>query len=175
MLWVVVPALNEAENLRELVPRIVTEVGAYCVNGRVLIVDDGSTDDTGKVVAELMAEHDAVELESHRHNLGKAAALQNGFRRAIDAGATTVVMMDADGQDDPREIGRLLEALEDGADLVTGARLDRQDRFVKRTTSKLYNSTTSALSGVPGKDFNSGLKGDHRYSSGWSLTLGARA
>jgi glycosyltransferase involved in cell wall biosynthesis len=158
MLWVVVPALNEADNLRELVPRIVTEVEAYAADGRVLVVDDGSTDDTPKVMAELMADHPSVEVETFRHNSGKAAALQTGFRRAIDGGARTVVMMDADGQDDPRELGRLLERLEDGADLVTGARLDRQDRFVKRTTSKLYNKTTSVLSGAPGRDFNSGLK-----------------
>jgi glycosyltransferase involved in cell wall biosynthesis len=97
-------------------------------------------------------------LETHRHNLGKAAALQHGFAHAVEAGATTVVMMDADGQDDPAEIGRLLAALEDGSDLVTGARLERRDRFVKRTTSRLYNRTTAALSGVPGRDFNSGLK-----------------
>ena len=158
MLWVVVPALDEADNLRELVPRIVTEVEAYSPEGRVLVVDDGSTDDTGKVMAALMADHPCVEVEAFRHNHGKAAALQAGFRRAVDGGARTVVMMDADGQDDPRELGRLLERLEDGADLVTGARLDRQDRFVKRTTSKLYNRTTSVLSGAPGRDFNSGLK-----------------
>ena len=158
MLWVVVPALDEADNLRELVPRIVTEVEAYSPEGRVLVVDDGSTDDTGKVMAALMADHPCVEVEAFRHNHGKAAALQVGFRRAVDGGARTVVMMDADGQDDPRELGRLLERLEDGADLVTGARLDRQDRFVKRTTSKLYNRTTSVLSGAPGRDFNSGLK-----------------
>lgn len=158
MLWVVVPALNEAENLRELVPRIVAEVAAYSPGGRVLVVDDGSTDDTGKVMAALMAELPPVELETFRHNHGKAAALQAGFRRAVAGGATTVVMMDADGQDDPGEIGRLVERLEQGADLVTGARLERHDRFVKRTTSRLYNRTTATLSGVPGRDFNSGLK-----------------
>jgi glycosyltransferase involved in cell wall biosynthesis len=158
MLWVVVPALDEADNLRELVPRIVAEVEAYSPDGRVLVVDDGSTDDTGKVMAALMADHPSVELETFRHNHGKAAALQAGFRRAVDGGARTVVMMDADGQDDPREVGRLLERLEDGADLVTGARLERHDRFVKRTTSKLYNRTTGVLSGAPGRDFNSGLK-----------------
>ena len=158
MLWVVVPALDEADNLRELVPRILTEVEAYSPDGRVLVVDDGSTDDTGKVMAALMAEHPMVELETFRHNSGKAAALQAGFRRAVDGGARTVVMMDADGQDDPRELGRLLERLEEGADLVTGARLDRRDRFVKRTTSKLYNRATAVLSGAPGRDFNSGLK-----------------
>jgi glycosyltransferase involved in cell wall biosynthesis len=158
VLWVVVPALDEADNLRELVPRIVAEVEAFSPAGRVLVVDDGSTDHTGKVMAALMADHPSVEVETFRHNSGKAAALRAGFRRALAGGARTVVMMDADGQDDPRELGRLLERLEQGADLVTGARLERRDRFVKRTTSKLYNKATAVLSGAPGRDFNSGLK-----------------
>lgn len=158
MIWVVVPALDEAENLVELVPRIAAELLAFDPLGRVLVVDDGSTDDTGKVVARLMGDLPCVELETHRHNLGKAAALQHGFARALDGGADVVVMMDADGQDDPAELPRLLARLEDGADLVTGARLERHDRFVKRTTSRLYNRTTGLLSGAPGRDFNSGFK-----------------
>lgn len=158
MLWVVVPALDEAENLRVLVPRIVGEVTTFDPAGRVLVVDDGSTDDTAKVVGELMMDLPCVELEQLRHNLGKAAALQRGFRRALDGGAHVVVMMDADGQDDPMELERLLHALDAGADLVTGARLERRDRFVKRTTSRLYNRTTAVISGAPGRDFNSGYK-----------------
>lgn len=158
MLRVVVPALNEAENLRVLVPRIVTEIDLFAPGGGVLVVDDGSSDDTGKVMAELMAELPSVELITLRHNLGKAAALQRGFEAALEDGARVVAMMDADGQDDPRELGRLLEAVEQGADLVTGARLQRQDRLVKRHTSRLYNRATGMLSGAPGRDFNSGFK-----------------
>ncbi|WP_309649288.1 glycosyltransferase family 2 protein [Nocardioides sp.] len=158
MLRVVVPALNEAENLRVLVPRIVTEIDLFAPGGGVLVVDDGSSDDTGKVMAELMAELPSVELITLRHNLGKAAALQRGFEAALEDGAQVVAMMDADGQDDPRELGRLLEAVEHGADLVTGARLQRQDRLVKRHTSRLYNRATAMLSGAPGRDFNSGFK-----------------
>ena len=125
---------------------------------RVLVVDDGSTDDTTKVMDELMREHPSVELLTHRHNLGKAAALQNGFARAVEGQADVVVMMDADGQDDPAELPALVARLRDGADLVTGARIVRQDRFVKRTTSRLYNRTTACISGAPGRDFNSGYK-----------------
>lgn len=157
-LWVVVPALDEAENIEVLIPRIVTEVVALEPLGRVLVVDDGSTDDTDKVMARLMADLPQVELETLRHNLGKAAALKRGFRRALDGGARTVVMMDADGQDDPTELGRLLERLGQGADLVTGARLERNDRFIKRNSSKVYNRVTATMSGAPGKDFNSGFK-----------------
>lgn len=156
--WVVVPALDEAENLAVLVPRIVAELHAVHPGGRVLVVDDGSTDATLDVVAHLMTVHPCVEVEPLRHNLGKAAALQRGFARALDGGADVVVMMDADGQDDPAELPRLLAELGRGADLVTGARLERQDRFVKRTTSRLYNRVTGRLSGTPGRDFNSGFK-----------------
>ncbi|MDF9715925.1 glycosyltransferase family 2 protein [Nocardioides sp. ChNu-153] len=158
LLWVVIPALNEAENLRVLVPRVVDHAAALSPDARVLVVNDGSTDDTAAVMRELAAAHPAVELEMLRHNMGKAAALRRGFERALEGGADVVVMMDADGQDDPAELPQLAAALEAGADLVTGARLTRRDRFVKRTTSRLYNRTTAVLSGAPGKDFNSGFK-----------------
>jgi dolichol-phosphate mannosyltransferase len=70
-----------------------------------------------------------------------------------------LALMDADGQDDPEELPRLLSHLDDqGIDLVTGRRSVRNDRFVKRTTSKLYNGATARVTGVPGRDFNSGLK-----------------
>ena len=158
-LWVVVPALNEAENLVVVVPSILAELALLDVDGHVLVVDDGSTDKTRDVVADLADRHRAVDLVSLGRNQGKATALRRGFERALDGGAEVVVMMDADGQDDPAELGILLARLEDGADLVTGARNHgRNDRFVKRTTSKLYNGVTARLSGVPGKDFNSGFK-----------------
>jgi glycosyltransferase involved in cell wall biosynthesis len=158
-LWVVVPALNEAENLVVVVPGIVSELATLTENGHVLVVDDGSTDKTREVVADLGDRHREVELLSLGRNHGKATALRHGFERAWEGGAEIVVMMDADGQDDPTELPLLLARLEDGADLVTGARNHgRNDRFVKRTTSRLYNGATGLLSGVPGKDFNSGFK-----------------
>jgi dolichol-phosphate mannosyltransferase len=154
---VVIPAWNEAENLTVLVPRVTSALTGLAGEWRVLVVDDGSTDDTAQVVAKLAAEDARVALLQHRRNLGKAAALDHGFSWVLEEGADVVVMMDADGQDDPAELPRLLEAL-GSADLVTGARLKRQDRFIKRNTSKLYNWTTGRLSGAPGRDFNSGYK-----------------
>ena len=155
--WVVIPALNEAENLRELLPRVLGQA-VIADGGGVLVVDDGSRDGTAAVVRELAAARDDLRLLRFPRNRGKAAALQAGFAEAQELGATTVVMMDADGQDDPDELDRLLAELDAGADLVTGARVVRRDRFVKRTTSRLYNRTTAALSGVDGRDFNSGFK-----------------
>lgn len=157
-IWVVVPALDEAENLVVVVPRIVTELALLGGSGHVLVVDDGSTDKTREVMIDLAQRHAGVELLSLGRNFGKASALRRGFDIALAAGAEVVVMMDADGQDDPSELPLLLARLEDGADLVTGARTVRNDRFVKRNTSKLYNAATGRLSGAPGKDFNSGFK-----------------
>ncbi|HEY5516525.1 MAG TPA: glycosyltransferase family 2 protein [Pengzhenrongella sp.] len=156
--WVVIPALDEAENLSELLPRVLAQEVLVASGGTVLVVDDGSRDGTDQVVRELAAAGAGVDLLRFGRNRGKAAALQAGFARAVDGGASIVVMMDADGQDDPEELGRLVASLEDGVDLVTGARVVRRDRFIKRTTSRLYNRVTAALSGVPGRDFNSGYK-----------------
>lgn len=156
--WVVIPALNEAENLEELIPRIYAEGVIQESGGGLLVVDDGSRDGTAEVVETLAATHPGLSVLRFPRNRGKAAALQVGFRDVLERGAETVVMMDADGQDDPAELRRLLAELENGVDLVTGARVVRRDRFIKRHTSRLYNRTTAALSGVPGRDFNSGYK-----------------
>ncbi|MBO9627362.1 MAG: glycosyltransferase family 2 protein [Microbacterium sp.] len=159
-IWIVVPALNEAENLVEVVPAMLRQLRRYDEGSAVVVVDDGSRDGTQKVLADLAAEHgDLVRSIRHRANEGKAVALRDGFAAALDGGADVVVMMDADGQDDPVELPRLLERLDAGADLVTGARsAGRRDRFVKRTTSRTYNAVTRWLSGTPGTDFNSGFK-----------------
>lgn len=158
MLYVIVPAYNEAENLVDLVPRIHGHVMSIDPAGRVLVVDDGSRDATPQVMARLSSEISGVAVLRTVRNRGKAAALKSGFGHALDEGATTIVMMDADGQDDPAELAALFARLESGADLVTGARVERHDRFVKRHTSRIYNRVTGILSRAPGRDFNSGYK-----------------
>lgn len=154
-LSMIVPALNEAENLVETVPQAIAVLEGMDVDYEVLVVDDGSTDGTPRVMQRLCAEYPHLRSVRLRRNAGKAAALSIGFDLAKN---DVFVMMDADGQDEPREIPALLAKLEDGFDLVTGRRETRQDRFLKRHTSQLYNATTAWVSGVPGRDFNSGLK-----------------
>lgn len=158
-LWVVIPAYNESESLPIVLPTIVDSAMAIDINAQVLIVDDGSTDSTAQVVGDLQPQFSSLRLLCLGANKGKAAALKRGLLEATEGGATTVAMMDADGQDDPAELAGLVKYLESsGAALVTGARTIRQDRFIKRNTSKIYNRATALLAGVPGRDFNSGFK-----------------
>ena len=160
---VVIPAFNEVDNLVLLIPEVVQRLAEisdedHVDRGRIWIVDDGSTDATNEAVAVLQRNFPVIEYVRLNNNQGKAAALQRGFTCALDQGASIVVMMDADGQDDPSELRRLIAELHAGQDLVTGARLTRQDRFIKRSTSKVYNRVTGVMSGAPGQDFNSGFK-----------------
>ena len=151
----IVPALNEAENLVETIPQAIAVLEQMHVPYEVLVVDDGSTDGTPQIMRRLCAAYPHLQSVRLRRNAGKAAALSIGFNLAKN---DIFVMMDADGQDEPSEIPALIAKLDDGFDLVTGRRATRQDRFLKRHTSQLYNATTAWVSGVPGRDFNSGLK-----------------
>jgi dolichol-phosphate mannosyltransferase len=154
-LSVILPSYNEAENLPAVVGEIVEALGATGLKFEILIVDDGSNDGTRRVAADLARSTEQVRALRLRRNLGKSNALQVGLREAV---GERIVLMDADGQDDPNAIPALLHALDGGIDLVTGRRADRQDRLGKRSTSKLYNAMTARVTGVEGRDFNSGLK-----------------
>jgi glycosyltransferase involved in cell wall biosynthesis len=156
---VLMPAYNEAPNLVEIVPRTLRVLRSVAPLHEVVVIDDGSHDGTTEVMAELGKRHPELRMLRLRRNHGKSTALQAGFDHAR---GEVIVLMDADGQDQPEEIPRLLRALEDGLDLVTGRRVQRHDGFIKRRTSWLYNSATSAVTGVSGDDLNSGLKAMRR-------------
>lgn len=150
---VLMPAYNEAENLAEVIPATAAALDALGRTWEIVIVDDGSTDGTRTVMAGLRSTN--VRYIRLRRNSGKSAALSIGLDHVE---GEYVVLMDADGQDDPNELGKMLAALEGGVDLVTGRRAVRNDRFIKRNTSKIYNGVTAKVTGVEGKDFNSGFK-----------------
>lgn len=152
---VVLPAYNEADNLKAVITELRSVLVQRFQRWQILVVDDGSTDDTSRILAELQNENPELAVISQRRNFGKSEALRVAFE-AVDA--DLVALMDADGQDDPSEFDALLAAVDEGFDLVTGRRSIRNDRFVKRTTSLLYNWCTAKVSGVDGRDFNSGFK-----------------
>lgn len=154
---VVIPAFDEAESLPGLLSRLVTELEAITSSSEVIVVDDGSRDGTAGVVTALGLP--GVHVERLRVNRGKSAALRAGLAMAK---GDVIVLMDADGQDDPAELGRLVTALDDDLDLVTGRRAHRNDRAAKRLPSRLYNWATARVTGVPGRDFNSGFKAMRR-------------
>ena len=152
---VIMPAFDEGPNLVQVVPRAAEVLSAASEDFEILVVDDGSTDGTAEVMTDLATRHPQLRLLRLRRNYGKATALQAGFDRAR---GEVVVLMDADGQDLPEEIPKLLDALEAGLDLATGRRVSRNDRAVKRHTSRVYNRATAMVTGIDGEDFNSGLK-----------------
>jgi glycosyltransferase involved in cell wall biosynthesis len=156
---VIMPALNEAPNLAEVVPRALAALEQLPGHHEVLVIDDGSTDGTADLITEMRRRQPGVRYVRLRRNYGKSMAIQAGFDHCH---GEVIVLLDADGQDQPEEIPKLLAALDGGLDLVTGRRRTRRDRFLKRQTSRVYNFVTSAVTGVSGEDFNSGLKAMRR-------------
>ncbi|TMQ64734.1 MAG: glycosyltransferase family 2 protein [Candidatus Eisenbacteria bacterium] len=154
-LTVLVPVLNEAENMRPLVEKIVQDLKPLGKSYEILVIDDGSTDGTFDQLRALAPSTPALRAIRFRRNFGKSAALSSGFR---EARGRVVVTMDGDLQDDSAEIARLLAKIDEGFDLVSGWKQNRKDSISKTVPSKLFNAVTSAVSGVPLHDMNCGLK-----------------
>jgi len=156
---IVVPLYNEEESLRPLS----TEITKVCTDNRiefeVVFVDDGSTDNSLKMIREICRTDNRYKYVSFQKNYGKAAALQVGFAK-VSGGY--VITMDADLQDDPREIPNLLRKINEGYDLVSGWKKVRHDPFIKRHSSKFFNFVTRLMSGIKLHDFNCGLKAYRR-------------
>ena len=153
---VVVPLFNEEESLPELVAWIDRVARENSLSYEVIMVNDGSTDRSWKVVKELSAKYPAVKGISFMRNYGKSAALYSGFEMAS---GEVVFTMDADLQDSPDEIPAMRRMiLEEGYDLVSGWKRKRYDPIGKRWPSKFFNLTARIMSGIRLHDFNCGLK-----------------
>jgi dolichol-phosphate mannosyltransferase len=152
---VVIPVYDERDSLRPLARQLLPVVRGLGRRVEVVFVDDGSRDGSAEVLADLAASEPEVTVVRLRRNFGKGAALAAGFRHAT---GEAVVTLDADLQDDPAEIPRLLAALEEGADLVSGWKRDRRDPFSKRAASKVFNTVSSRMTGLDLHDLNCGLK-----------------
>ena len=156
-LSIIIPAYNEAESLPDLLAKLHATVKTGGYRAEVIFINDGSTDTTAEVLKALVEESTlTVHLIHFRRNRGKAEALTAGFQKAT---GDIVITMDADLQDDPAEIPKLLETLHRGAyDMVSGWKYPRKDPFEKRVLSFVFNRVTAMLTGVKLHDMNCGFK-----------------
>jgi len=156
MISFVIPFMDEEPTLGELVDQIAAAMQPLGQPFEVIFVDDGSRDGGAARVAELAAARPGeVKLIELRGNFGKSAALAAGFEHAT---GTIVFTLDADLQDDPKEIPRFLEALESGLDVVSGYKQTRHDPWHKVIPSRIFNWMVRRLTGVPLHDINCGFK-----------------
>ena len=154
-LSVVVPILNELDALPNLAAELESVCSGLGVGFELIFVDDGSTDGSGELLGRLAAENEHISLVRFIRNFGKSTALRAGFLRSA---GDVVVTLDGDGQDDPAEIPALIGKLDEGYDLVSGWKRDRQDPRRRRWASRLFNGVGTRLSGVEVHDLNCGLK-----------------
>jgi dolichol-phosphate mannosyltransferase len=159
MLSIVIPVFNEQDSLEELLVRIEAVAKQHSYELDVLLIDDGSADNSWSRILALSKRFTWARGIRLRRNFGKAAALAAGFERAK---GERVITMDADLQDDPNEIPNLLAELEAGYDVVSGWKKVRHDPWHKVLPSRVFNSMISWLTGVRLHDHNCGLKGYRR-------------
>lgn len=151
----VIPAYNEQDSLIQLHGEIAKVADANGYDFEIVFIDDGSTDDSWSVIEGLATEHDYVKAIRFRRNFGKAAALRAG---AATANGDVVITMDADLQDDPAEVPRMIAALTDDFDLVSGWKEVRNDPANKTLPSRVFNWLVGWLTGVRLHDHNCGFK-----------------
>ena len=157
---IVIPLYNEEENvefLYESVSKALKESGRLW---EIIMVDDGSSDGTLAILKKIAAVHADVKVISFRRNFGQTAAMAAGFDNAA---GDVVIPMDGDLQNDPADIPKLLEKIEDGFDVVSGWRKDRKDRFINRKLpSMIANWLISRITGVHLHDYGCTLKAYRR-------------
>src|SRR3954469_15582535 len=154
------PVLDEEENLRPMHAKIQAALDALGKSAEVIYVDDGSTDNSLAILKEIAAEDARVRVISLRRNYGQTAAMSAG----IDAAKGDILIpMDADLQNEPADIARLLQKLDEGYDVVSGWRKNRQDKLISRKIpSQIANRIISWIGGVPLHDYGCSLKAYRR-------------
>jgi dolichol-phosphate mannosyltransferase len=154
------PVLNEEDNLRPMHGKIQSALESLGKTAEVIYVDDGSTDKSLEILKEIAAEDNRVRVISLRRNYGQTAAMSAG----IDAARGEILIpMDADLQNDPADIKRLLDKLNEGYDVVSGWRKNRQDKLISRKIpSQIANRVISWIGGVPLHDYGCSLKAYRR-------------
>jgi glycosyltransferase involved in cell wall biosynthesis len=153
---IIIPFLDESESLPELAEWIQRVTSQNHLSYEILMIDDGSTDNSWQAVEELRKKNPCIKGIKFQRNYGKSAALNEGFRAAQ---GDVVITMDADLQDSPEEIPELRRMIiEDGYDLVSGWKKSRHDPLSKTIPSKFFNWFTTKVSKIKLHDFNCGLK-----------------
>ncbi len=154
------PVLDEEDNLRPMHVKISEALAELGKTAEVIFVDDGSTDASLRILREIASEDDRVRIISLRRNYGQTAAMSAG----IDASRGEILIpMDADLQNDPKDIARLLEKLDEGFDVVSGWRKNRQDKMISRKLpSQIANRIISWIGGVHLHDYGCSLKAYRR-------------
>jgi len=155
-LSIVIPVHNEAPNLRELVAEFTSVLGSTRRPYEILLIDDGSTDESFEILRELQASHPQLRVIQFRRNFGQTAAFAAGFAHAR---GRYIVTADGDLQNDPADIPAMLARIEQGDDIVCGWRKDRKDTFInRRLPSMIANKLISWATGVTLHDYGCSLK-----------------
>lgn len=159
-LSIVVPIYNEEGNVRELQRQVAAALDGRSIAYELILVDDGSTDGSLSILRELAAVDERVKVIRFRRNFGQTAAMAAGFDVAQ---GRVVIPLDGDLQNDPADIPRLLEKINEGYDVVSGWRKDRKDAFLNRTLpSVLANRCISSITGIRLHDYGCTLKAYRR-------------
>ena len=151
---VVIPVYNEVESVEQLYKELIKVLSTFD-SYQIVFVDDGSSDGSVSVIKNIVKNDINTKIIQFHRNYGKSAALGEGFK---NADGEYIVTMDADLQDDPKEVPNLIAKLEEGFDLVSGWKKDRKDPLSKKIPSKFFNFITRLFTGVKIHDFNCGLK-----------------
>ena len=158
-LSVVIPVCNEEQNLLPLFDELSASLIGMREPFEILFVDDGSHDRSPEILAELAAKEEAIKVIRFRRNFGQTAAVAAGIEHAS---GEVIVVLDGDGQNDPADIPRLLDALAQGCDVVSGWRRERHDDWRRVWLSRLANSLISRVTGVRLRDYGCSLKAYRR-------------
>ena len=155
---IIVPVLNEEGSLDIFYKEISNALKGFR-EWEIIFIDDGSDDDSNKIIRSLADDDNRITLIQFFKNFGKADAISEGFKYA---NGDIVITIDADLQDDPAEIPRLIRKIQENWDVVSGWKKDRKDPASKKIPSKLFNLVTRILTGIKIHDFNCGLKAYRR-------------
>ncbi len=155
LVTLVIPVYNEQENIAPLLVEIIQAMDKQPRPWQVLFIDDGSTDDSLRVIRDKAQEDERVRYLAFAANRGQSAAFAAGFR---ESEGTVFVTLDADMQNDPADIPAMLNLYDQGFDMAIGWRKNRQDTRVKRIASRIANAVRNALSGETVRDTGCSLK-----------------